>query len=130
MLRRTLLSFAVLVVALSTGAGPVAAATRPSDNPDYTPAQIRKMAREAHTVQQYTLLADYYQTRQRMFKRKAAEEMHLWAERNAVMTPLSEKWPRPVDSAHNLYDYYVAMENDSAAKVAHFNQLADTAPYQ
>jgi hypothetical protein len=130
MLRRTLLSFAVLVVALTAGTVPAAASTRPSDNPDYTPAQVRKMAREAHTVQQYTVLADYYQTRQRMFKRKAAEEMHLWAQRNAVITPLSEKWPRPVDSARNLYDYYVAMENDSAAKVAHFNQLADAAPYQ
>jgi hypothetical protein len=131
MLRRTLLSFATLVVAIAAaGAVPAVAATRPSDDSDYTPAQIHKMVRQAHTVQQYTVLADYYQTRQRMFKRKAAEEMHLWAERNAVITPLSEKWPRPVDSARNLYDYYVAMENDSAAKVAHFNQLADAAPYQ
>jgi hypothetical protein len=88
------------------------------------------MVREARTVQQYTVLANYYQARSRMFKQKAAEAMHLRAERNAVISPVYEKWPRPVDSAHNLYDYYEAMENDSAANVAHFNHLADTAPYQ
>jgi len=130
MLRRTLLTFAILTVALSAGVVPAAAATAPSDQPEYTGAQIRKMVHEAHTVQQYTVLADYYKTRQRMFQRKAAEAMGLWAQRNAVISPVYEKWPRPVDSARNLHDYYETMAGDSAAKVDHFNHLADTAPYQ
>jgi hypothetical protein len=129
MLRRTLL-LACAILTFAGSATVCAAATRSSDRPEYTSAQIRKMIKDAHTVQQYTVLADYYQARNRMFKQKAAEAMHLWAERNAVVSPIYEKWPRPVDSAHNLYDYYVAMENDAAAKVAHFNHLADTAPYQ
>ena len=130
MLRRNLLPACAIFAGILGATTVCAAATRPSEQPEYSSAQIRKMVKEAHTVQQYTVLADYYQARSRMFKQEAAEAMHLWAERNAVISPVYEKWPRPVDSAHNLYDYYVAMENDSAAKVAHFNQLADAAPYQ
>jgi hypothetical protein len=69
-------------------------------------AQIKKMVREAHTVEQYTALSDYYAAQQRMYKRRAAEEMHLWALRAEVTTPLSEKWPRPVDSSRNRYEFY------------------------
>ena len=129
MLRRTLLAFAALIVTFAFAEGS-AAATTPADKPEYTPAQIRKMAHEARTVGQFTVLADYYQTRKRLYERKAAEEMHLWAERNAQITPLSEKWPRPVDSAHNLYDYYEQMASESAAMVERYNKLADAAPYQ
>jgi hypothetical protein len=130
MLKRIFLLACPIVFLAMSGTIGSAAATASADKPEYTSAQIRKMIREAHTVQQYTVLADYYQTRQRMYQRKAAEEMHLWSERNAVISPVMEKWPRPVDSARNLHDYYEHMADDSAAKVAHFNHLADAAPYQ
>lgn len=84
-------------------------------------------AREAHTVEQYSELADCYAARQRMFRRKAAEEMRLWAERNAMINPLSEKWPRPVDSARNMHDYYEYMAGEAARLRAKFNKLADEA---
>ena len=129
MLRRTTLVSAFLIAALAAGLKSAGAAT-PGDKPEYTPAQIHKMAREARTVQQFTVLADYYQTRRRIFQRRAAEEMHLWAERNAVITPLSEKWPRPVDSSRNRYEYYEQMADESAALVERYNKLADRAPYQ
>ncbi len=60
-----------------------------------------------------------------MFKRKASEEMRLWAERNARINPLSEKWPRPVDSARNLHDYYEYKANEAARLQAKVNKLAD-----
>ena len=90
MSKRTILAFAVLIVSLAAAVDSAAAVT-PTDKPEYTNAQIHKLAREARTVQQFTVLADYYQTRRRMYQHRAAEEMHLLAERNAVMTPLSEK---------------------------------------
>ena len=129
MLTRNLLKFVILIVVLTAGALR-ATATEPSDKPEYTSAQIRKMVHEARTVQQYTVLADYYATRRRMWQQKAAEEMHLWAERSAVISSVSEKWPRPVDSARNLHDYYEAMANESAALVERYDRLADVAPYQ
>ena len=129
MTTRKSLAVAIVLVILSLGSGS-ASATTPGDKPEYTPTQIRKMAREARTVQQFTVLADYYQTQRRIYQRKAGEEMHLWAERSAQITPLSEKWPRPVDSSRNRYEYFEQMADESAALVEHYNKLADTAPYQ
>jgi len=117
-----------LIIAVTTNV--YATDKAPVDRPEYTSAQIRKMAREAHTVEQFTVLADYYATRRRMYKRKAAEEMHLWAERSAVITPLSEKWPRPVDSARNLYDYYEYEANEAAIEQTKYSKLADEAPFK
>jgi len=98
-----------------------------TDQPQYSRAQIKKMVREAHTSEQYAVLADYYATRQRMFKRKAAEEMQLWAARNAMVNPVYERWPRPVDSARNLHDYYESEANRAAFLQAKFSHLADEA---
>jgi hypothetical protein len=83
------------------------------------------MIREAHTIEQYTVLADYYATQQRVYKRKAAEEMHLWALRSEMVNPLYEKWPRPVDSSRNRYEYFEYEVSRSAAQCAKFNRLAD-----
>jgi hypothetical protein len=117
---------ALVILAILITAANLRASERPTaDQPDYTSAQIKKMIREAHTVQQYTVLADYYATRQRMFKRKAAEEMHLWALRSEMVNPLSEKWPRPVDSSRNRYEYYEYEASQAAAQCAKFNRLAD-----
>lgn len=127
--RFRLLASATLIVTL-TSAGGSALAAKPGARPEYSTAEIRQMARDAHTVEQFSALADYYQVQRRMYQRKAAHQMHLWAERNAVMTPLSEKWPRPVDSARNLYEYYLQMADESASLVEHYNKLADAAPYQ
>ena len=129
MLRHTSLACAILTLTLIVGVQPASAVTD-GDKPVYTSAQVRKMAREAHTAGQFTMLADYYQTRKRMYQRKAAEEMHLWAERNAVITPLSEKWPRPVDSSRNRYEYFEHMADESAAQAERYDKLADAAPYQ
>lgn len=98
-----------------------------SDDPQYTSAQIRKLSREARTAEQFGELADYYAIRQRMFKRKAAEAMDLWAQRNAVITPLSEKWPRPVDSAKARYDYFEYEVNRCGELSRKYSRMADAA---
>ncbi len=98
-----------------------------ADRPEYTNTQIKRFAREAHTVEQYTTLADYYATCKRLYKRKAAEEMHIWAERSTMVNPLSEKWPRPVDSARNLHDYYEYKAKESEVLREKYSGLADEA---
>lgn len=126
-MKRILAAIGILVFALT--AGTVRAEQKNSPNgPEYTGSQITKLAREAHTVEQYTVLADYYSARQRTYKRKAAEEMHLWALRSETSNPLGEKWPRPVDSARNLYEYYEYEIAQSAALFAKYDRLADAAP--
>ena len=96
-----------------------------SVQPRYTSAQIRRIAREAHTVEQYTQLADYYQTKHRLYPKRAAEMMGEWARRNEVIAPLYEKYPHPVDSARNLHEYYRYEAVQASAKVALYNRLAD-----
>jgi len=102
------------------------AATGPfADQSEYTMREIKKLARDAHTIEQYTILADYYATTQRTYKRQAAKQMHLWAERNTMITALSEKWPRPVDSARNRHDHLEYKANQAARQQAKYNRLAD-----
>lgn len=123
-MRRNLLAIGILALGLSAGSL-WAAEKNAQDGTGYTSAQIKAMAREAHTVEQYNVVADYYAVRQRMYKRMAAEEMHLWALRAEMITPLSEKWPRPVDSARNLHDYYEYKADQAAALCAKYSRLAD-----
>lgn len=119
---------AILISAFVLVPGTIRAADAENpDEPVYTSAQIKKMAREAHTVEQYTVLANYYAAQQRMYKCKAVEQMHLWRERAEMVTPLSEKWPRPVDSARSLHDYYEYKGAQSAALFAIYDRLADAA---
>ncbi len=115
----------VILMIFSAVPGHSASDPTTSDQQPCNTPQTKKLAREAHTVEQYSVLADCYAARQRMFKRKASEEMRLWAERNAMINPLSEKWPRPVDSARNLHDYYEYKANEAARLQAKFNKLAD-----
>lgn len=125
-MKRGFLAFEV--VALAFAAGPAYAHVEHPEQPrEFTPAQVRDMARAASTPEQFSDLADFYQARRRMFVRKAAEAMDLWAQRNAVITPLSEKWPRPVDSARNLYEYYLHQAAKSAATAARYSDMANKA---
>ena len=125
-MKRILVAIGIVIFALT--AETVRAEQKNSSyEPEYTSSQINKIAREAHTVAQYTVLADYYSVTQRIYKRKAAEEMHLWALRSEMTNPLREKWPRPVDSARNLFEYYEYRMAQSAALFAKYDRLADAA---
>jgi hypothetical protein len=125
-MRKALVAFAILAITVSTESLD-AAEKRTQDEAQYTSAQIKRMVHDAHTVEQYTALTDYYATQQRMYKRKAAEEMHLWALRAEVITPLSEKWPRPVDSSRNRYEYYEYRVAQAGLLCAKYTKLADEA---
>ena len=125
-MRKTLVVFAALTIAFST-ASLRAAERRTQDEPQYTSAQITQMVREAHTVEQYTVLSDFYATQQRMYKRKAAEEMHLWALRSEVVSPLYEKWPRPVASSRNRYEYFEFKAAQAGQLCAKYTRVGDAA---
>jgi hypothetical protein len=126
-MRKTLVAFAILTITFSTTSLRAAERRAQDGDAQYTGAQIKKMVREAHTVEQYTVLSDYYATQQRMYKRKAAEEMHQWALRSEVITPLSEKWPRPVDSSRNRYEYFEFKVAQAGQLCTKYSGLADAA---
>jgi hypothetical protein len=124
-MNRLVVAIAILMISSPVS---VVYANATTSNQEVCPdTQMTKLAREAHTGEQYSVLADCYAARQRMFRRKASEEMHLWAVRNAMINPLSEKWPRPVDSARNLHDYYEYKASQAARMQAMFSKRADEA---
>jgi len=126
-MRRKFVVVGLAAFGLVSGAARFAMAET-GDTPEYTSAQIKTMVREAHTVEQYTVIADYYAALERVYKQKAVDQMHLWRERSEMFTSLSEKWPRPVDSARNLHDYYQYKAAQSAALSGKYRRLAETAP--
>ncbi len=88
------------------------------------PTQLKRLAREARTHEQYAALADCYQKLQKNYLRQAAEEKQEWERRSENAMASAAKYPRPVDSARNLYEYYLSKASEEAALSAKYSQLA------
>jgi hypothetical protein len=95
------------------------------------PAQISRqelhsLIRNAHDAAGYRQLASYYRQQETQYRAQATAEL---AERNrrAQNTMGSaQKYPRPVDSAQNLYESYQYQADHAAAQAQHYEQLAAT----
>jgi len=125
-MRNNILAFEV--VALAFAAGPTYALTAPENQKlEYSSVQVREKIRDARTPQQYSELADFYQTRRRTFVRKASEEASEWARRKSGISPISEEWPAPTDEARNLYGYFLRQAAKAASNAARYSRLADEA---
>jgi hypothetical protein len=82
------------------------------------------MVREAHTPEQYAALATYYETQKSSYAKQAAEEKEVWIRRSQNIVSIAAKYPRPVDSAHDLYEYYDLMANESGQMADKCRQLS------
>jgi hypothetical protein len=117
MIRRPL-SFETVSVAFV--AGTIHSAVAPNlDHPEFSSARIRKLSREARTVSQFKTLADFYETRRRMYVRKAAEQMHSLSKRNGAAKASD-------DPGRNLYEFYLRQAAKSAAICGRYNRLVDS----
>ena len=114
-----ILSLAIPGVASAQGA---ASSAEAGDN--YTQGQMKQMARNAHAPEEYRSLASYYAERQKIYLQKAADEKAEWERRSQNVTGVLAKYPRPVDSAKNLYEYYMAEATDAAKLQAKYSALA------
>jgi hypothetical protein len=121
---RKITAVCVLSFALAIGASAQTATT--STNPDahYSQAQLKKMAQDAHTPAQYGVLAAYYGKQQKEFQAQAETEKQEWARRSANIMLTAAKYPRPVDSAHYLYEYYAYKAAEAGQMATRFGQLA------
>ena len=90
----------------------------------YTQAQLKQLALNAHEPAQYTALANYYAEQRNDYLQKAAEEKQEWARRSQNIMGVAAKYPRPVDSARNLYEFYMAMASEAGTLEAKFSRLA------
>jgi hypothetical protein len=120
---KPLISFAgVVALVLATGMSSSGAVTPGGSH--YSTAQLKQMIREAHTPEQYTAIARYYDERHSEFSQKAADAKVEWERRSQNTSGPAAKYPRPVDVAHNLYEYYVYRADDAALQADKYYHLA------
>jgi hypothetical protein len=116
------------VVATLSLAFPLAAIAQSTQTASVTapisPQQAHALIKSAHTNTQYKQLAGYYHQQEADYRAKAAAEKIERDRRAQVDAGLYQKYPRPVDSAQNLYDSYVSSADNAALQARHYDQLA------
>jgi len=118
----TLTSIATAMVLAVTITCSVSA--QPTDSHNYSKREIKQMIRSAHTAQQYEELAAYYRSRQSSFRQQAQSEFVELERRMAIETCLAAKYPRPVDSSRNRYEYFKYEAHQMEARAAHYEALS------
>jgi len=114
--------FAACIVALAVAGVGNAQETR--NGVVFTPSQVKQLVREARTPEQYKALAVHYNNQQQNWLAKAEEEKAEWVRRSQNITVAAAKYPRPVDSARNLYEYYRYKASEAATLSAQYSALA------
>ena len=113
---------AAVFAALALSAGIVHAETpAPAD---FDHAQLKEMIRSARSVEQYQTLASYYRSRQQSFEQKAQSEKVEWDRRSQNVVGPAAKYPRPVDSSRNRYEYFTYEAQQMSQQAAHYEALS------
>jgi len=91
----------------------------------YTKAQLAQLKQEAHTPEQYRALAVYFEQRKVSYQEQAAQIKKEWERRSQNIVGSAAKYPRPVDSARNLYEYYSYEAGQAGVQQAQYEHLAE-----
>jgi alkylhydroperoxidase/carboxymuconolactone decarboxylase family protein YurZ len=94
------------------------------DGKQTTQAQVAQLERKAQTPEQYKALASYFGTQQNKYLQMASEEKKEWDRRSQNIVSIAAKYPRPVDSARNLYEYYMYKASENGSLEAKYSHLA------
>jgi spore coat polysaccharide biosynthesis protein SpsF (cytidylyltransferase family) len=105
-----------------------ASSSRTVSEVHYSRAQLRQLTKEAHTQQQYQTLAEHFHNQQQRFQQQAHSEEQEWVRRSQYTVGVAQKYPRPADSAKNLYDYYAYEADQNGKLAARYEDLAQQAP--
>ncbi len=116
------LTFAVLACAVASGSS--RAAAPPAQNLSH--AQLKKMVQNAHSAEDYLTLASYFRWRQQQFEQQAHDELLFWAQRSMNVSLEAAKYPRPVDSSRNRYEYFVYEAQKMSAQAEHYQSLSES----
>jgi len=85
------------------------------------------MIREAHTSEQYLTLASYYRWRQQQFNQQPHDELEFWARRSMNVSLPAAKYPAPLNSSKNRYEYFNYEAQKMDPRAAHYESLASRA---
>ena len=121
---RNLLATCILSLAFAGVGNAQGTASSPETGAHYTQAQMKQLALNAHAPAQYTVLTSYYGAQKANYLQQAAEEKKEWQRRSQNITSIAAKYPRPVDSARNLYEYYMYKATEAGTLEAKYSRLA------
>ena len=96
----------------------------PSSSVQYSKTDLRRMMREARTVEQYHALADYFRSQQQRLELQAQAEKEEWQRRSQNVSGPAAKYPRPVDSSRNRYEYFSYEAQEMQRQAGHYDDLA------
>ena len=123
-MKRNLFATCILALAFTGAACAQGAASSAEIGAHYTQAQMKKLARNAHAPAQYAVLSSYYGAQKEDYLRQAAEDKKEWERRSKNVSGHFGKYPRPVDSARNLYEYYMYKASEAGTLEAKYNRRA------
>jgi hypothetical protein len=84
--------------------------------------ELRRQIRDAHTPEQYHALAEYFRAEEIRFRSKAQmEEKELIRLREKTVV-LPSKYPTPIDSARQLYQYYALQADEMGHRASEFEE--------
>ena len=117
----------ILVFAVATSGPAQQQAGSTSATSHYTRPQLKQLLRNAQSQEQYQTLANYYRGQQDVYSGAAAQEKQDWILRSQNVMVVAAKYPRPVDSARYLYEYYADQAKLAGQSAVKYQQLAVTA---
>ncbi len=123
-MKANLLAACILSFALANAESAQGAASPTMNAAHCDPAYLKQAARDARTREQYRALADCYKHIQKENLDQAAAEKQEWLRRNQNIMVTAAKYPRPVDSARNLYEYYLSKASEAEKMSEKYSQLA------
>lgn len=117
----------VLATTIATLLVAMATATVQADSSAQLPAsraEVDTLLRSAHSPEQYHVLALYFHKQQAALERQAQDEQAEWQRRSQNIVGIAAKYPRPVDSSRNRYQYFVYEAGRAAQQAVHYDALA------
>jgi hypothetical protein len=124
LIQKAVATFAVALFLYGTMQAPAQDAARTTR---ITAKEAHALMKSAHEQAQYQELAAYYRQQEQSYRAKRDEALALWNTRAQGVAVNQNKYPRPVDSAHNLYDYYAYETDHAATQVQRCEQMTSVA---
>jgi len=110
-----------LLISAIAGAQPAAVKTAPR----LSERKVQALAHAAHTEEALAAVADDYRSLEDLYRGRADEERLEWIRRSqAPAMGVWAKFPRPVDSARDLYEYDEQKADEMAALSAKYTRMA------
>jgi len=121
---RKLIAACILSVAFANVGNAQAMNSSAEGDKQFTQAQLKQLVHEAQAPGQYKALANYFGTQHDKYLLLASDEKKEWDRRSQNIVSIAAKYPRPVDSARNLYEYYMYKASESGSLEAKYTRLA------